>query len=163
VNTLNRATELIRELRLVPHPEGGFYREIWRGGLTVEPADGRGSRGALTSIYFLLPKGAISRWHRVRSDEIWHHCEGAPLELLLVPPDEFRLERVRLGPLQPGQAPVHVVPAQVWQAARSLGPYTLASCAVGPGFDFADFEMLRDRPALAAALFDALPEAAPFS
>src|SRR5262245_34974970 len=96
---LERVAELIESLRLVPHPEGGYYREIWRGSLGVEPIDGRGARAALTSIYFLLPAGALSRWHRVRSDELWHHHEGAPLELLLVPPDGPRLERVRLGPL----------------------------------------------------------------
>jgi predicted cupin superfamily sugar epimerase len=160
--SLDRVAELIRDLRLEAHPEGGFYREIGRSGLEVEPIDGRGPRAALTSIYFLLPAGAISRWHRVRSDEVWHHCEGAPLELLLVPSEDFRLERVRLGPLEPGQAPVHTVPANVWQAARSLGAYTLVGCTVGPGFDFTDFELLGDRPVIADALLRALPEAAPF-
>src|ERR1051325_5166876 len=102
--SLDRVAELIDRFELVPHPEGGYYREIWRGSLAVEPVDGRGSRVALTSIYFLLPAGAISRWHRVRSDEIWHYYEGAPLELLLVPPNEFKLERLRLGPLGSDQA-----------------------------------------------------------
>ena len=159
---MDRVAELIRDLDLAPHPEGGFYREIWRGRLGVEPADGRGGRAALTSIYFLLPAGAISRWHRVTSDEIWHHYEGAPLELLLMPPDEPRLERHRLGPLGPDQAPVRCVPAHWWQAARSLGAYTLVGCTVGPGFEFADFEMLNSRPDRADALCRAVPEAAPF-
>ncbi len=157
-----RVEELIRTLALTPHPEGGYYREIWRGGLGVEPSDGRGGRAALTSIYFLLPAGAISRWHRVRSDEVWHHYEGAPLELLIVPPDELRLDRLRLGPLGPEQAPVRCVPASWWQAARSLGAYTLVGCTVGPGFDFGDFELLADRGPLADAMFHALPEAALF-
>jgi uncharacterized protein len=159
---VERVAELIRDLRLVPHPEGGYYREIWRGRLGVEPVDRRGSRAALTSIYFLLPAGAISRWHRVRSDELWHHCGGAPLELLLVPPDELRLERARLGPLGPEQEPVRGVPATWWQAARSLGRYTLVSCAVAPGFEFSDFELLSGQSQTAAALCQALPEAAPF-
>ena len=152
--------EIIRDLALVPHPEGGFYREIWRSRVEVEPSDGRSPRAALTSIYFLLPAGAISRWHRVRSDELWHHLDGAPLELLLIPPGEFRLERARLGPFGPKQEPVRCVPAMRWQAARSLGDYTLVSCAVGPGFDFADFELLSEQTA--DALCQALPEAAPF-
>jgi uncharacterized protein len=135
---------------------------MWRAGLRVEPGDGRGRRAALTSIYFLLPGGAVSRWHRVRSDEVWHHYEGAPLELLLVPPDELRLERVRLGPLTSEQAPVHCVPATWWQAAQSTGAYTLVGCTVGPGFEFADFELLADRGQLADALCSALPEAARF-
>jgi predicted cupin superfamily sugar epimerase len=67
-----RASELIGLLNLEPHPEGGYYREIWRSGLETVPADGRGTRPALTLIHFLLPAGAVSRWHRVRSDEVWH-------------------------------------------------------------------------------------------
>jgi len=157
-----RAKELIETLGLAPHPEGGFYREIWRAPQGVAPEDRRGARSALTAIYFLLPAGAVSRWHRVRSDEIWHHYEGAPLELLQIAPDEMRLERVRLGPLDAGQAPVHCVPANGWQAARSLGAYTLVGCTVGPGFDYADFEMLRDRAELADELCAALPDATPF-
>ena len=157
-----RVDELIERLQLAPHPEGGYYREIWRGGLDVEPADGRGTRSALTSIYFLLPAGAISRWHRVRSDEVWHHYEGAPLELMMVPPEEMRLDRVRLGPLGPGVEPMKCVPAGWWQAARSLGPYTLVGCTVGPGFEFGDFEMMSDRSELADALCAALPEASAY-
>lgn len=149
-------------LGLAPHPEGGFYREIWRAPQGVEPGDRRGARSALTSIYFLLPAGAVSRWHRVRSDEIWHHYEGAPLELLLVRQHEQELARLRLGPLSDGQAPVHCVPAHTWQAARSLGAYTLVGCTVGPGFEFADFEMLRDQPDLADRLCAALPEVAAY-
>jgi predicted cupin superfamily sugar epimerase len=128
----------------------------------VAPADERGVRAALTSIYFLLPAGAVSRWHRVRSDELWHHYEGAPLELWIAPPDAQRIERLRLGPLGPDQAPVRGVPANAWQAARSLGAYTLVGCSVGPGFEFADFELLRDRADLADALCGALPETAAF-
>lgn len=159
---MGRVETLVQQLGLAPHPEGGFYREIWRSGQGVEPEDRRGRRVGVTSIYFLLPAGALSRWHRVRSDEVWHHYEGAPLELATVPADAVRLEHARLGPLAPGQAPVHVVPAGCWQAARSLGDYTLVGCSVGPGFEFADFELLADDPASADALLRALPEAAAF-
>jgi predicted cupin superfamily sugar epimerase len=154
-----RAAELVRTLELAPHPEGGYYREIWRADHHVAPADGRGPRAALTSIWFLLPEGAVSRWHRVRSDEVWHHVEGAPLELLTLSADTARIERNRLGPLGEGRSPVYTVPALRWQAARPLGAYTLASCTVGPGFTFDDFELLADRPELADALCAALPEA----
>lgn len=158
----SRAEALVRQLDLAPHPEGGFYREVWRSEAGVEPLDGRGRRVGITSIYFLLPADAVSRWHRVRSDEVWNHYEGAPLELCLVPPDLGRLERRRLGPLAPGQVPVSTVPAGWWQAARSTGAYTLVGCSVGPGFEFADFELLTDSPAAARALVEALPEAAAF-
>jgi uncharacterized protein len=158
-----RVAELIRTLDLEPHPEGGYYREIWRAPLAVEPADGRGQRAALTVIYFLLPGGAVSRWHRVSSDEVWQHVEGAPLELLQIRPDEWRLQRIRLGSaVTDQQTVVHCVPAGWWQAARSLGPYTLVSCAVAPGFDFADFELLAERAELAAQLGRTLPETVGF-
>jgi uncharacterized protein len=155
-----RVAELVRALELVPHPEGGFYREIWRSRAMVMASRSR-ERAALTAIYFLLPRAAVSRWHRVRSDEIWHHCEGAPLDLWLVPPDASRLERARVGPLAPDQAPVHVVPADWWQAARSNGAYTLVVRSVGPGFDFADFRLLAADP-LADTLCRALPAAKAF-
>jgi predicted cupin superfamily sugar epimerase len=159
---VDRASELIRDLRLEPHPEGGWYRRVWQADSGVEPQDDRGPRPALTAIYYLLTGGAVGRWHRVRSDELWHYYEGAPLELLRVPPDEFRLERLRLGPLGPEQEPLRGVPAGWWQAARSLGDYSLVGCTVGPGFEFADFELLSDRPQIADALREALPEIASF-
>jgi uncharacterized protein len=119
-------------------------------------------RAAATAIYFLLPAGEVSRWHRVRSDEIWQHCEGAPLELLQMPPTEWRVHRTRLGPLAPEQTPIHCVPAGWWQAAHSLGSYTLVSCTVAPGFEFADFELLTERAELAAEFARSLPGAARF-
>ena len=157
-----RVLELITTLGLSPHPEGGYYRELWRGGLGVTPSDGRGQRSALTLIYFLLPTGAVSRWHRVRSDEVWHWCEGAPLELLQLSEDGTRVERHELGPMSENQAPVHCVPAGRWQAARSLGAYTLVSCSVGPGFDFADFELVPRDAGWVSELVQRAPEAAAF-
>jgi uncharacterized protein len=77
-----RAAELITTLGLQPHPEGGFYRQIFRSAVQVNPMDPRGPRAALTTIYFLLPEGTFSRWHQVASDEVWHLYEGGPLELL---------------------------------------------------------------------------------
>ncbi len=141
-----RAEALIRELGLLPHPEGGHYRELYRSPLQVDPPDGRGDRAALTTIYFLLPAAEISRWHRVTSDEVWHHLEGAPLELFVSDPDLLHVQRHLLGPLRDGLVPEVVVPPGHWQAARSSGAYSLVGCVVAPGFDFADFAMLRDIP-----------------
>ena len=146
-NSMDQRVEtLIRDLGLMPHPEGGHYRELHRSTLRVDPQDGRGERNALTTIYFLLPAGEMSRWHRVTSDEVWHHLEGAPLELMVSDANFHAVERRTLGPLQSDLEPEVVVPPMHWQAARSTGGYTLVACVVGPGFDFEDFVMLRDLP-----------------
>ena len=156
-----RAAELIERLHLRPHPEGGFYAEVHRSSSTVDALDGRSRRAALTSIYFLLPAGAISRWHRVLSDEVWCHLEGASIELHLLEAAQPSAHTIALGPVSASTAPQHTVPAGVWQAARSRGDYSLAACMVAPGFDFADFALMaaddplrawiaRQQPALAA-------------
>ena len=132
---------LIETLGLKPHPEGGAFAEIFRSGRTVQPGDGRAPRSALTVIYFLLRSAQQSRWHRVRSDEVWIWIAGAPLLLFEADAPGGSAGRIALGPLGEG-SPVHVVPADRWQAARTTGEYTLVSCTVGPGFDFADFEMV---------------------
>ena len=139
-----RASALIDRLRLEPHPEGGHFREIHRSFGTVQPGDGRFERAAVTSIYFLLAAGQHSRWHRVRSDEIWHFYEGGPLELLVGSPLLDRVERLVVSSSAgPGQL-VQVVPAGWWQAARPQSAYSLVGCTVAPGFEFADFSFLRD-------------------
>ncbi len=144
-----RAQQLIRDLGLQPHPEGGHFAEVHRS-------------AAVTTIYFLLMAGELSRCHRVRSEEIWHYYEGAPLELLQLTPDGVTLERIALGPFDPPQRLVHCVPADYWQAARSIGEYTLIGCTVAPAFQFADFALLGDSPELAAAIGRRHPEVAGF-
>jgi predicted cupin superfamily sugar epimerase len=154
-----QAAEIIRSLDLEPHPEGGYYREFHRSPLSVTPGDGRDARSAVTAIWFLLPGGAVSRWHRLRSEELWSHREGAPLELFQAPPDLSRFDRVLLDPRREAPISLHLVPSGWWQAARSTGEWTLVTCTVAPGFDFADFELLADRPELAAPFRRAHPEA----
>jgi len=151
---------LIDALDLRQHPEGGFYREIYRSPALVQPHDDRPPRSAITTIYFLLDASQHSSWHRVQSDEIWHFYEGEPLEILLLDPLGERVERHLLGPTGHDTAPVVVVPAGYWQAARPLGSYTLAGCSVGPGFDFADFQLLRDHPETAAQVQTHMPDLA---
>ncbi len=141
-----RARELVRILGLQPHPEGGAFREVFRSALSVRPGDGRPDRSALTSIYFLLADGGASRWHRVSSDESWCWLEGDALELWRMPDAAGPATVQTLGPVAEGVHALGVVPAGEWQAARTRGAYTLVACMVGPGFDFADFEMLADLP-----------------
>ena len=122
------ADALIAQLQLQPHPEGGYFRETFR--------DAGAGRAHSTAIYFLLKAGQVSRWHRVDTAEVWHFYRGAPLELRI----GKRLEI--LGPeIEKGQQPQLIVPRDEWQAARSLGDYTLVGCTVAPGFEFSKFEM----------------------
>jgi hypothetical protein len=133
-------------LDLLPHPEGGWYRETWAAGPGYEPLGYPGRRAAATAIYFLLPPGARSCWHAVRSDELWLWHAGGPLTLELggtgaQPRAEPAL--ITLGPdLAAGQRPQGLVPAGHWQAAEPAGgEEVLVSCVVAPGFDFADFTL----------------------
>jgi predicted cupin superfamily sugar epimerase len=130
------AQDVIRLLELQPHPEGGHFRETFRD----LKADAAG-RACSTLIYFLLAAGERSAWHRVDATEIWHYYAGAPLQLE-VSADGGALETILLGPdLLAGQRPQGVVPAHGWQAAASLGAWTLVGCTVAPGFEFSAFEL----------------------
>jgi predicted cupin superfamily sugar epimerase len=129
------AAEIIRLLDLKPHPEGGHYRQTFRDARAVD-----GGRAASTAIYFLLARGERSHWHRIDTVEVWHLYAGAPLALEIAA--DGRRELITLGnELAAGQHPQAVVPAHAWQAARSLGDWTLVGCTVAPGFEFAKFEM----------------------
>jgi predicted cupin superfamily sugar epimerase len=129
------ASDVIRLLDLKPHPEGGHFRQMFRDARQVD-----GDRSASTAIYFLLAHGERSHWHRVDAVEIWHWYAGAALELEIAA-DKGR-ERIRLGcDLASGERPQAVVPAHAWQAAQSLGDWTLVGCTVAPGFDFKAFEL----------------------
>ncbi|MBO0347078.1 cupin domain-containing protein [Roseibium limicola] len=130
------ADEVVQLLQMSPHPEGGFYAETFRDEMT----DAKG-RAASTLIYFLLPAGIVSRWHRVDAVETWHFYAGSPLELSLSR-DGKELTVIRLGAdLLQGERPQGIVPRNAWQQARSLGPWTLVGCTVAPGFQFEGFEM----------------------
>jgi len=130
------AADVIRLLDLKLHPEGGHFRETFRDARAVD--DGR---AAATAIYFLLARGERSHWHRIDAAEVWHWYAGAPLELEIATSSGSR-QRIILGnELAAGQRPQAVVPAQAWQAAQSLGDWTLVGCTVAPGFEFTKFEL----------------------
>ncbi len=138
--------DLIDRLQLQPHPEGGFYRETWRSDLclprSILPAAYSGDRSAGTSILFLLPTGHYSRWHRVRSAELWFHQAGDPLELLMAGTLAGANQIIHLGRDYTFQA---VVPPSYWQRATpapGTAGYALVACVVVPGFDFDDFELV---------------------
>ena len=138
------ADDIIGHLKLAPHPEGGWYRQTWIA------ADGPRPSG--TCIYFLLPAGERSHWHRVDATEIWHFYSGAPLTLRLAETESGPAVPHVLGPdLLSDQAPQVIVPEGHWQSAESTGDWTLVGCTVSPAFRFEGFE-------LAAPGFD-IPEA----
>jgi hypothetical protein len=155
-----RVATLIRLLDLTPHPEGGYYRVVFRSPRRVRASDAASDRAAITTIYFLLVAGQHSRWHRVVSDEIWHYYEGDPLELIWLDAARTVPEHRRLGPASDECRPVQIVPGGCWQAARPLGHYTLVGCSVAPGFEFREFRLLADAPEDLALIRSRFPELA---
>ena len=133
---------LIDLLQLQEHPEGGYYRETFRAFAEVTSTLHSEPRCASTAIYFLLPQQTFSAFHRVRADEIWHHYDGAPLELHTIDEaGDYTLQLLGRNYAE-GQRPQIVIPAGVWQAARPRGSQpAFCGCTVAPGFDFTDFEM----------------------
>jgi predicted cupin superfamily sugar epimerase len=141
------AEQLIDHLQLQRHPEGGFYKEVYRSGGTIEeyclPASFGGSRHFATSIYYLLQTGEFSAFHRIKSDEIWHFYAGGNLVLHLIDPNGHYQQYTLGNSLETGAQFQVVMPAGVWFAAEPATgtDFTLAGCTVSPGFDFRDFEM----------------------
>lgn len=145
------ARDLVESLGLLPHPEGGFYKETYRAADLLPKAalaglgEGRfgGDRVASTAIYFLLREGEFSALHRIASDEVWHFYAGSPLTIVCLYEDGRR-EDLLLGlDFARGAAPQHVVPAGAWFGSYVTGGagFALVGCTVAPGFDFADFEL----------------------
>ena len=135
-----KSSEIIKQFKLLPHPEGGWFKEIFRSENYVTRKDGE-KRNNITGIYYMLLKNEISTWHRVNSaDEIWIYLKGAPLNLWCLDDGNKKLRKFRLD----SNNPIEMIPSGYWQAAKSIGLFTLVSCCVGPGFDFSDFQMLRN-------------------
>jgi uncharacterized protein len=152
-----RAEHLKRLLALEPHVEGGHYRRIYESTSRIPFGEEKRERPVATSIYYLLGAGEISRWHRVDADEIWHWYEGEPLEMLRFDPLERKLSKHCLGPVGHDSAPVFVVPAGTWQAARPLGSYALVGCTVAPGYEWRGFSTLETAPDVAELLREVDP------
>jgi uncharacterized protein len=134
---IRTAADIVRLLELAPHPEGGHFRETFRDARRLE-----GDRAASTAIYFLLARGERSHWHRIDAAEVWHFYAGAPLRLEIAAREGAEVLAMTLGPdLAAGERPQTIVPARAWQAAESLGDWTLVGCTVAPGFAFESFEL----------------------
>ena len=133
----------INHFSLLPHPEGGYYKETFRSEKSFQFEGFEGERSISTSIYFLLEKGQTSALHRIKSDEIWYFHDGQTLEIIEL--DSNGNETItRLGKdLLNGEVLQHVVPAGIWFGARlaAHSVFCLVGCQVSPGFDFKDFEL----------------------
>lgn len=129
------AEEIIKTLDLSPHPEGGWFREIFRD------HNAAGGRTHSTAIYFLLEAGQVSHWHRVDAAEVWHWYAGAPLKLDIAEGNKARTSLTLSADLNAGHQPVGIVPKDSWQSAQSFGDWTLVGCTVAPGFEFSGFEL----------------------
>ncbi len=129
MNSNQKNLEIIKQFNLSPHPEGGWFREIVR------------SKNYLIREDYLLERDAKSAWHRVKNaDEIWIYLRGDPLHLWCLDDDNKLIRNLILD----SNNPIEMIPAGYWQAAKSTGEFTLVCCCVGPGFDFNDFELLRN-------------------
>jgi predicted cupin superfamily sugar epimerase len=142
--------QIIETLGLLPHPEGGFYKETYRSELALEGKD----RQLLTSIYFLLTSENISKFHRIKSDELWYFHAGSPLIVHTLGERGHQHHHLGLD-LSKGQQPFLWIPKDTIFGSTVLENYgfSLVSCAVAPGFDFRDFELF-DRQ----TLLEAYPE-----
>ena len=144
---MNTVELLVQQLNLVPHPEGGWYAETYRAAESINkealPHRFNESRSFSTAIYFLLPAGVFSAFHRIQSDECWHFYDGDPLNIYVIDQAGI-LSVIKLGSnLLEGETFQAMVPAGSWFASRPAisNQYSLVGCTVAPGFDFADFEL----------------------
>ena len=134
--------QIIDELGLQPHPEGGFYKEVYRSDSNVHSTTVAAQRSALTCIYFLLIKGQYSRFHQVKHDEVWNFYLGDPLKLIDV--NGNTAQEIILGNYDHQIISQYIIKADHWQAAEPIGKYALVGCSVAPGFDFNDFSFLNE-------------------
>ncbi len=140
-------SEIIDQLQLLPHPEGGFFREMYRSTESIKnghlAGNYDGDRNYSTAIYFLLTAEMFSAFHRIEQDELWFFHQGAPIELHTISPEGMHDVFIIGNDLAAGQHPQLTVPAKYWFAAKVIdgGTGSLVSCTVAPGFDFRDFEL----------------------
>lgn len=151
---MNEPKDWISKLDLQAHPEGGHYKEVYRSEETITshalPDRFSGDRSCSTAIYYFLRRGEFSKFHRIKSDEIWHFYAGSPMQIIHIDTDGNIVKRQLGIDIENDTIPQLLVCAGDWFAAQSLGDYSLVGCTVSPGFDFTDFEMA-DRKKLISA------------
>ncbi|MDR0934005.1 MAG: cupin domain-containing protein [Burkholderiaceae bacterium] len=141
------AEAIVRQYKLKPHPEGGFYKETYRSEAIIPvhalPEGYPGPRNTSTAILYLLKEGDFSALHRIRQDEIWHFYLGGALHLVMLSPDGDYMEVLLGKDVAAGERVQYIVPAGWWFGAKPVSgvPYSFVGCTVSPGFDFEDFEL----------------------
>lgn len=133
--------QLVKELELLAHPEGGYYKEVYRSDQSFIPAEIGSSRCYATSILFLLGAKDVSHFHSIKSDEIWYYHAGDPCLIHVLLPNGKLLTHALGSDIQKGQVLQVMVPAGAIFASESSGVYSLVGCMVAPGFDFQDFNL----------------------
>ncbi len=151
----NYIKELVQKFDLLPHPEGGFYKEVYRSeGVIAQSQLGHqfsGDRNYCTSIYFLLTSANFSGFHRIKQDEVWHFYQGSPLQIHVIHSNgQYELHRIGFD-LTENLTPQFVVPAGAWFAScvENANDFSLVGCTVAPGFDFDDFELAKKNDLIA--------------
>ena len=135
------AKELIKQLELIPHPEGGYYRRVYESKEYCVTSYTDEKRPASTAIYYLLEEGDFSAFHRLKSDEIWHFYKGDAMKIYSIDTaGNLRVDKLGAD-VEAGEQPMLIISSGTWFAAEPLGAYSLVGCTVSPGFDFADFEL----------------------
>jgi len=137
----NQIKNIVKNLDLLPHPEGGFYKETYRSEISSDYDGFDGKRNVATGIYYLLSEGDFSAFHRIKSDETWHFYAGEALELVEITPGGKLIKTLIGNQFEKGEQPQYTVNAGNWFASKSSGTYSLVGCTVYPGFDFQDFEL----------------------
>jgi predicted cupin superfamily sugar epimerase len=161
--TMNsRLVELINLLELDPHVGGGYIREIFRSTNFIHLPGNQEERSALTTTYYLLRAGEYDCWHRLEGNEVWHYHEGATLELFWIEQGGDKYTHRLVGEIGELSRPIAVVPGGCWQMSRTTGEYTLMGCTMGPGFEYEDYQLLRDYPEEASEIQRRFPELAEF-
>lgn len=135
----------VKHLNLLPHPEGGYFKEVYKSDEVIKknslPDRFSGDRAFSTSIYFLLEKNDFSAFHKIKSDEVWHFYDGDTIAIYVIDNEgELTVHKLGLSP-DKGIMPQITIPANTWFASESTGSFSLVGCTVSPGFDFNDFEM----------------------
>ena len=147
IKSMTEIEHIIKTFDLQPHPEGGFFKEMYRSSGSIPQTNlgtqFSGDRNYATAIYFLLTSDTFSAFHRIKQDEIWHFYKGAPIRLHVISEDGIH-KKISIGNnIEKGEVPQFVVSAHDWFAAEVVEPnsYAFVGCTVSPGFDFNDFEL----------------------